>query len=280
MNRPLLAFAMFLITGLAISTMALAIPDDPPPANPAQPKAVQAQPKVVQVQPIQPGTIVTRVTPARMATLEEEFETLEAHRDVKKAYVRAAEVALKGAEASLELMNKPNVIPVTELMKAKLELESAKAQLDIRMAELKEVEVKVKHAKKRLDEAKAAPVRPAPKVDRKPVDPPPPPAFGLAADPVDPKAVEELKKKVAELEAVLADKQAAAKKAEVVAKEAKEELAKIVDIAMRGRVLPGTIEKAQAKADEAKAKAEKAAAEVKKSLDELEKAKAKLKEIE
>ena len=263
MNRFLVVIAMFLITGLAISTMALAIPDDPPPANPVQPKAVQAQPKVVQVQPIQPGTTVVRVTPARMATLEEEFETLEAHRDVKRAYVRAAEVALKGAETNLELMNKPNVIPVTELMKAKLELEAAKAQLDIRMAELKEVEVKVKHAKKRLDDAKAAPPAPVrpnplPKVDRKPVDPPPPPTgFGLAADPVDPKAVEELKQKIKELEAALADKQATAKKAEVVAKEAKEELAKIVDIAMRGRVLPGTIEKAQAAADEAKAKAER-----------------------
>src|SRR5690348_15654276 len=68
--------------------------------KPAQP----AQPKVVQVQPVQPG--VVRVTAARMAALEEEFETLEAHRDVKKAIVRAAEVAVKAAAGNLSHVEK------------------------------------------------------------------------------------------------------------------------------------------------------------------------------
>jgi multidrug resistance efflux pump len=244
----------------------------------------------VQVQPIQPG--VVRVTPARMAAMEEEVETLEAHRDVKKAIVKAAEIAVKGAEANYERVAKgPTAFPAQEVDKAKLELEAAKAQLEIRMAEMKEVEVKIKHAKKRLGDAQVAPVRPnplLPKVDRKPVDPPPPLVdedVGLdsrveaALPDADPK-VEELKKKIKELEAIVADRKAAAKKAEADAAVAQAELARILDIAMRGRVRAGTIEAAQAKAEQAKADAAKAAAEVKKSQDELEKAKAKLKEIE
>src|SRR5262245_23400659 len=167
MNRFMFAAAVFLIAGLTISTVTLAMDDDPP-AKPAQPKviqgkAIQVQPKAVQVQPIQPG--VGRVTATKMAQLEEEFETLEAHRDVKKAYVRAAEVTVKGAENTLELVNKPGVVAAVELMKAKLEVDAARAQLEIRIAELKEVEVKVKFAKKRLEDAKAGGPVPKPKLD-------------------------------------------------------------------------------------------------------------------
>jgi multidrug resistance efflux pump len=266
---------------LVVATVAAA--QDAKPAQPAQPKAVQ-------IQPAQPG--FTRVTAAKMATLEEDFETLEAHRDVKKAIVKAAEVAVKGAENTYERIAKgPNAFPVQEVDKAKFELEMAKAQLEIRAAELKEVEVRVKHAKKRLDEAKAVGVRPQPgirPVNPKAVDPPPPLVNedrGLDADvaaalpDADPKA-EELKKKVKELEAIVADRKAAAAKAEAVSKEAQAELEKILNVARRGRVRAGTIEAAQAKAQQAKAGAAKAAAEVKKSQDELEQAKAKLKEIE
>jgi hypothetical protein len=116
----------------------------------------------------------TRVTPAKMAQLEEEFEMIDAHREVRKAYIRAAEVAVKSAEINFDLMNKSGAaVPQSELAKAKLEVEAARAQLEIRLAELKEVEVKIKFAKKRLDDAKAATVRPVPKVDPKPIDPPP-----------------------------------------------------------------------------------------------------------
>jgi len=113
-----------------------------------------------------------------MTQLEEEFELIEAQRDIRKAYMKAAEVTVKSAEASFDLISRPGVnIAQTELIKARFDLEAAKAQLEIRAAELKEVEVKVKYAKKRLDELKTAtarPVAPAPRVDPKPVDPPPP----------------------------------------------------------------------------------------------------------
>ena len=123
------------------------------------------QPRAVPAQPVQPLPIrVAGVTAARMAQLEEEVETLEAHRDVKKAYLRAAEVTAKATEKLFALMQKAgaNAVSATEAGKAEADFEMAKAQVDIRAAELKEVDVKLKHAKKRLEDAKATGVRPAP----------------------------------------------------------------------------------------------------------------------
>jgi hypothetical protein len=123
-----------------------------------------AQPKAVPAQPVQPLPIrVAGVTAARMAQLEEEVETLEAHRDVKKAYLRAAEVSAKVNEKLFALMQKAaNAASAMDLGEAEAKFETAKAQVDIRAAELKEVEVKIKYAKKRLEDAKATGVRPAP----------------------------------------------------------------------------------------------------------------------
>jgi multidrug resistance efflux pump len=68
------------------------------------------------------------------------------------------------------------VVSKEELELVRVDLEAASAQLDIRKAESKEVEVRLKHAKKRLDDAKSAPVRNLPArgkgIDPKPVDPP------------------------------------------------------------------------------------------------------------
>jgi hypothetical protein len=160
MKQYLLAVGVF-----ALVITAVAMADDPKPtapAQPAQPKAT-TQPTQPAIQPAQPnpwGQPGVRVTQTRVAQLEEECETLEAQRDVKKAYIRAAEVGVKGAEANLELLSKPGVVSQYEITKAKIEVDAAKAQLDIRMAEMKEVEVKLKHAKKRLEEAKNLPMRP------------------------------------------------------------------------------------------------------------------------
>lgn len=163
-------------TGALALAVAVTVAQDTKP----QPVPAQAGAKAVQqVQPVPGGfTTTARVTPAKMAALEEEFETIEAHRDVRKAYVRAAEIAVKAAEVNFEILSKAGAIaPQQELMKARLEVEAAKAQYDIRVAEMKEVDVKVKFAKKRLDEAKAAGVRvpanPLPKVELKQIDPPP-----------------------------------------------------------------------------------------------------------
>jgi len=111
-----------------------------------------------------------------MAALEEEFELVEAQRDVRRAHVAAAEVGVKSAEVALqnvERIAKNGVVSSQELDKSKLEVEAARAQLQIKMAELKEIEVKVKYAKKRLDDAKAAGVRTVP--SRPAFDPPPGP---------------------------------------------------------------------------------------------------------
>lgn len=116
----------------------------------------------------------------RVASLEEEVETLEAHRDVKKGYVRAAELGVRAAELGVErltALTARGVVSRDEMEKAKIDLDMAKVQVEIRTAEMREVDVKIKHAKKRLEEAKAAPARPAPggrERDPKPADPPPP----------------------------------------------------------------------------------------------------------
>jgi hypothetical protein len=115
---------------------------------------------------------------------EEELELTEAQRDIRKAHVRAAEVAVKAAETQLDLIGTAgNNIPAMERAKARLEVEAARAQLEIKIAEMKEIEVRVKYAKKRLEDAKAAATAPPPAqrgFDPPPVDRPPPPPGGDA----------------------------------------------------------------------------------------------------
>lgn len=279
MQRLLCALTAFAVTGALVATAQDAKPGQP--VQPVQPKAVQPKIQPAQPLPIRPGM----VTAARMAQLEEDFEALEANREVKKAIVKAAELAVRGSEigmARAKALFDKGAVTKEELAKAILEVEMAKAQVEIRVAELKEVEVKVKHAKKRLDDAKLGGVRPAPGVIRPvPVDP-------KAVDPLpnvrfvaDEKAVEELKKKLAEAKAVATAKAATKKKADVVLVEAQAELARAIDIATKGRVTPDFIPSREAKVKEAKeavAKAEKElkeaeakAADLTKQLKDIEK---------
>ncbi|MCE9564644.1 MAG: hypothetical protein K8U57_21635 [Planctomycetes bacterium] len=289
MKRFLFAAGVFALIGTAVGAQ------DTKPADPAKPEQpvpakdkenpFRAQGKVTTL-PAQPGgfgTATTRVTVAKMAALEEDFETLEAQRDVKKAIVKLAEIGLKVAELSVpryEKLAANNTISKEEVEKVRLEVEVAKAQLEIRIAEMKEVEVKIKHAKKRLDEAKAAAIRPAPAntVVRPAVDPVPPPA--PTAPQADPKVVAELKAKLEKLTDEAAKAAAEAKKADENAKVAAEELAAIKRVAMLGRVKAGTIEAAEAKAKEAQAAADAAKEKVKTLEQEIAKLKAKIKEIE
>lgn len=139
---------------------ALAFAQDPPPAEKEAPKAkaaLGAQPGGFGAQPANPfGT--TRVTATTLARYEEEAEVLEAQWDVKKAYIKAAEVGVMGCKLKLDRVMKleaNKAISIEEVAQAKLEVEAAAAQLDIRKAEAKEVEVKVKFAKKRVEDGKA-----------------------------------------------------------------------------------------------------------------------------
>ncbi len=183
MNRFLFALGVFAIAGLTIATVTLAMDDPKPPPQPEQPPA-KANPiggfgKAGGFQPPDRtstfSTLTTRNAATKAALYEEEVETLAANREVKKAIVRAAEIAIKGAEIQVVRVEKlvaANTASREELDKARLEFEGAKAQFEIRVAEMKEVEVRIKFAKKRLDEARAAMVPRVPaKVDPKPVDP-------------------------------------------------------------------------------------------------------------
>ena len=273
MRRTLLALAAFVLTGAAAVTA-----EDPAPAKPTLPRAVQ--PKVVQPK-VQPLPVQPRVTAAKMAQLEEDFETLEAQRDVKKAQIRAARVAMEGAQARHELVAKAGAAgaAATELITAKFDVEMAKAQLEIREAELKEVEVKVRHARKRLDDAKAAGVRPQPGVRPVPMDPPPADPLSQVRFAADEKEVAELKAKIEKLTAEVEKNAAESKKARAELEAAKKELARIKDIAMRGRVRPGTIEAAEAKVKEAEEAVEKAGKQSKSLQGQLEELQKKLKEL-
>jgi multidrug resistance efflux pump len=103
------------------------------------------QPKPAQPKPAPPKSEATK-------RLAEEVESLEAHLVTKKAYIRAAQVAVSAAEFQLQKV--AGVAGAVE--EAKLALEAAKAQLAIREAEANEVAVKVKHAKRRAEEEQKA----------------------------------------------------------------------------------------------------------------------------
>lgn len=182
-RRILIAAAVMFAGGLVWAA------DDPPAPQPkrgeraAQPKSAPAQPPrfADQLAPFRAGTV---------ARYEEEVETLEANLETKKAYLRAAEVGVKGPKIELDQTVKlatganPTVSQL-EVGLYKAKFEAAEAQVQIRQAELKEVEVRLKHAKKRLADAKNPPARPARPdnpnanpfrrgerpADRKPVDP-------------------------------------------------------------------------------------------------------------
>ena len=116
-----------------------------------------AQPPLQAKQGRQP--MIVQPARASLPQLMEELESLEAQRETKKAYVKAAEIGVKAAELTLGRTEKLvglNAISKEDLEKTKLDLDAAKAQVEIRMAEMKEVEVRIKHAKRKLDARKMA----------------------------------------------------------------------------------------------------------------------------
>ena len=172
---------LFVVSAFLLGSACLAVADDPPvpkqqPApkgNPAQeplppPKATPfpAQPFPVQPFPYQPfpGSMILPQA-MTLSRLEEELESLEAHRDVRKAHVKAAEVAVQMAKVNVDRLQKAGkgTVSQEDVDRAILEVDAAKAQLEIRLAEMKEVDVKIKYAKKRLDEAKSMMPSPMPK---------------------------------------------------------------------------------------------------------------------
>lgn len=163
MKRFLFAAGAFALVGLSAATA-----EDPKPAQPAQP----TQPKAVQVRPVQPQPLpAIRVAPATLTNYEENVELLEVQRDAKKAFIKAAEVAVRMRELDAERLIKAVAAGAgskEDAERARLEVEGAKAQLEIRIAEMKEVEVRLKYARKRLEDAKASPGTPLKSPDPRP----------------------------------------------------------------------------------------------------------------
>ncbi|HEV3439709.1 MAG TPA: OmpH family outer membrane protein [Gemmata sp.] len=140
MRRFLLAAILFSLIG-----MTAAVADDPlVQVAPAQPKVIPS------------GLPTSPITTA--ATLEEELETLEAQRETKKGYLKAAEIGVKAAEMNAQRLDRiagDGDVSKEDVEQAKKKVEGAKVQFEARTSELKEVEVKIKYAGKRLEEAKA-----------------------------------------------------------------------------------------------------------------------------
>src|SRR5579872_5804936 len=78
-------------TIVALAAVTVAMANDPP--------IFVSQPPQLKVNPQQLGQ--PRVT-VSIALLEEEVELLEAHRDTRRAYVKAADVGVKSAKANFE----------------------------------------------------------------------------------------------------------------------------------------------------------------------------------
>jgi hypothetical protein len=262
-----------LSTTAALLTAQERVPAQP---DPVQPKVVRP----VQPGPAQPGPPPARMVPApRLLQLEEEVETAEAARDVKKAHVRAAEVAVRATErayAAIDKAVKGVATPAqkVDLARAETDVEMAKAQLEVRVAELREIEVKVKFAKKRLDEAKAVGARPAPGVRPVPVDPVPEraqPDRGRGAADDKAKELDALKAKLVKVQVEAERAAIDAEKAELEARVVRAELERILDVAMKGRVAPGTIEKAKDKEAAAQAATNVATKKLKELKEEIAK---------
>lgn len=133
MRQFLLVAALLSAIGM---TSALADNPDKTAVEPAKPKAASSE----------PPTIRNAVVLAE----EEKLELLEAQRQVKKGYLKLAELDVEEAKRSVASATKK-----ADVIEAKQELETAKAQVEIKSGELKELDVKIKYAKKRLDEVKA-----------------------------------------------------------------------------------------------------------------------------
>jgi hypothetical protein len=204
------------------------------------------------------------IGPVRLGQLEEEFEAAEAARDVRKAHIKLAELNVRVAESNVARLIKlaaDQVISKEEVEKGKMEVEIAKAQLEIRIAELKEGEVRVKFAKKRLEDAK----RGGGLIPLLPGNP-------QARSPAEEKAFAELRVQLFQTEVRFGETLGEVLRLDAVVAITEADLARVREAAKLGSVRAGTLEAMEAKAKDAKelaARARKAHKEVVAALTEL-----------
>jgi Skp family chaperone for outer membrane proteins len=138
MKRFQFAAILFLFIGMIAAT---AEDGTPPRVKAGEPKALPAD---------------VAATGANAVTdLKEDLEILEAQRQVKAGYCKAAEVARKQTELKLGEQKNAAEVDDKELAKARHELEAAQALCEIRAGELKEVELKIKFARQKLEKVQA-----------------------------------------------------------------------------------------------------------------------------
>lgn len=174
--------------------------------QPLQPTPIPANP-VLPASPNPPMALFPG-NAGSLSRLEEEVELLEAQRETKKAIVKATEIGARAAEVNLDRLQQLASRGATgreEADRAKVEVEAAKAQVEIRVAEMKEIDVRIKYAKKRLEEAKAGPRPFHPVVPANPPKVFDPPKLEPAPKPKDPPKLDEPKKPIADLTKPIAE---------------------------------------------------------------------------
>src|ERR1700722_16258980 len=128
---------ILLATLIAFIGMTSAVADDP----------IKPATRAVQSKADKSARSVT--SDPTVIALDEELETLEAQRQIKKGYLKLAEMDVAEAQQSVASTTRNE-----DMAMAKQELETTKAQLEIKTGELKEVEVKIKSTQRHLAQAK------------------------------------------------------------------------------------------------------------------------------
>ncbi|MCS6865179.1 MAG: hypothetical protein RMJ56_13395 [Gemmataceae bacterium] len=148
--------------------------------------------------------------------MEEELELLQAQLIIKQAQLKMVEVNVAAREARFKLMTEARekhkeAFNEFDILEARYACEMARAELQVRMAEIREIEVKIKYAQKRLENAKAGRLLPM-------VEP-----HGRDFS-VDEKALAELAERIARLREQIDRNDEAKKKADIALQAAQQEL--------------------------------------------------------
>jgi beta-lactamase regulating signal transducer with metallopeptidase domain len=124
-------------------------------ATPAVPQPPQPQPTFARI-----STAGNPFAGKNISELQDEIELLEAQATTKKAMIEASAIGVESGAKQAKLIEEAvarGAAPVSEKLTIESNLARARAEIGVRKAELNEVEVRIKQAKRKLEEAKKGP---------------------------------------------------------------------------------------------------------------------------
>ena len=137
-------------------------PVNPPRRATAEPSPAAASPQLDPLPISAPAANIPHLPGEAVERLKDEVDLLAVQLPARRAAVRIARNALLRAEGAVSLVQvrvEKGLSQVEELREAKLDVEDARAQIEVRESELQEHELRIAQAKRRLD--RVAAVRPA-----------------------------------------------------------------------------------------------------------------------